>query len=60
MGSSLLVSVGRKDTLWQMILLREKLIEGEREFTFQVAEDLPLFPDLKMEIFPAIAFLAES
>lgn len=46
--------------MWQMILLREKLIEGEREFTFQVAEDLPLFPDLKMEIFPAIAFLAES
>lgn len=33
---------------------------GQRELTFQVAEGLPPFPDLKMEKFPAISFLVES
>lgn len=39
--------------------MRGKLREGERELTYQVA-DLPLFPDLKMEKFPAVSFLVES
>lgn len=60
MESSLLVSVVRKDTLWQTTLVREKLKAGERELTFQMAEDLPLFSDLKTENFPAISFLLES
>ena len=41
------------------LLMRKKCREGERELTFQMA-DLALFPDPKMEIFPAIASLVES